>query len=124
VLRLRARLLKHLPRGRDNDGICSEDELWVPAFGDGEIELLLVDVHAFLGRGAENVFDGGEAFGEVFGEGGGDDGGVQAESVGEEGGAAGRGRGEDEAQVAEVAEEGEVEGGGAEGGWDGRVIGG
>ncbi len=67
-------------------------------------------MHAFLGRGAQDVFDGGEAFGEVLGEGGGDDGGVQAESVGEEGGAAGGGGGEDEAQGAEVAEDGEVEG--------------
>ncbi len=35
---------------------------------------------------------------------------MQAQGVGEEGGAAGGGGGEDEAQGAEVAEEGEVEG--------------
>ncbi len=73
MLRLGPRLLEHLSGGRDNDGVGCEDELWVPTFGDGEIELLLVDVHAFLGRGAQDVFDGGEAFGEVLGEGGGDD---------------------------------------------------
>lgn len=124
MLRLRARLLEHLSGGRDHDGVGCEDELWIPALGDGEVELLLVDVHAFLGCGAQDVFDGGKAFGQVLGEGGGDDGGVQAESGGEEGGAAGGGGGEDEAQGAEVAEEGEVEGGGAGGGWECRVVGG
>lgn len=97
MLRLRTRLLEHFSRGRDDDGVGSKDELWVPALRDGEIELLLVDVHAFLGRGAQDVFDGGEAFREVLGEGGGDDGGVEAESVGEECGAAGGGGGEDKA---------------------------
>lgn len=110
MLRLRARLLEHFSRGRDDDGVGSEDELRVPTLGDGDIELLLVDVHAFLGRGAQDVFDGGEAFREVLGEGGGDDGWVEAEGVGEERGATGGGGGEDEAQGAKVAEKGEVEG--------------
>lgn len=79
-------------------------------------------MHAFLGRGAQDVLDGGEGFWEVLGEGGGDDGGMEAESVGEEGGAPRGSGGEDEAQGADVAEEGEVKGGGAEGGWGCGVV--
>ena len=62
----RTRFLKDLARRGNDNGVCGEDQGGF--FGGGDFEA--VHGEAFLRCCTEDVFDGGERFGEVFREGG------------------------------------------------------
>lgn len=66
-----SRFLKNLAGMADDNGIGGDDD---GGLAEGRVvEFGGVYVHCFLFGGLEDVFQGGEGFGEVFGEGGGED---------------------------------------------------